>query len=101
MSAAVTRTPAPEQHDAPRTIVARPSGPDRIFRGILRGAGITVLAITGAILVFLILQAIPAIKAEGFRLLTTSTLLYGSQQFGVAALLPDSIAIALIALAIA
>ncbi len=103
MSAAVTRTPTvPERHDdVPRAIVNRPSGPDLIFRSVLRGAGITVLGITGAILLFLILQALPAIKAEGFRLLTTSTLLYGSKQFGVAALLPDSIAIALIALAIA
>src|SRR6185437_6791348 len=87
--------------DVPRVISARPSTADFIFRLILRGAGITVLLITGSILVFLIIQSLPALKAEGLSFLTTSTLLYGSKQFGVAALLPDSIAIALIALIIA
>lgn len=103
MSAAVTRTStAPDQHkDVPRALTSRPSGADLIFRGILRGAGIAVLVMTGAILVFLVLQALPAIRAEGLRLLTTSSLVYGSAQFGVAALLPDSFLIALIALVIA
>src|ERR1700727_3001528 len=103
MSATATRAPAMSDlpDDGPRTISSRPSGADRVFRGIVRGAGIAVLALTGAILVFLIQQALPAIRAEGFRLLSTSTLLYGSKQFGVGALLPDTIAVAIVALAIA
>jgi len=90
-----------EGEDVPRVIFSRPSPADFLFRLILRVAGIAVLLITGSILVFLIIQSLPALKAEGFKFLTTSTLLYGSKQFGVAALLPDSIAIALIALIIA
>jgi phosphate transport system permease protein len=90
-----------EGEDVPRVISARPSPADLIFRLILRGAGITVLLITGSILVFLIIQGLPALRAEGLRFFTTSTLLYGSHQFGVAALLPDSVAIAVIALIIA
>jgi phosphate transport system permease protein len=90
-----------EGEDVPRVISARPSPADLIFRLILRGAGITVLLITGSILVFLVIQGLPALRAEGFKFLTTSTLLYGSRQFGVGALLPDSIVIALIALVIA
>jgi len=102
MSAAATGVSAVLTHDdAPRPIYYRPSSSDRIFRGLLRGAGISVLVITGAILLFLILQSLPAWRAEGFRILTTAALLYGSKDFGVAALLPDSIAIAVIALAIA
>src|SRR5579863_9798537 len=90
-----------EGEDVPRVISARPSPGDLIFRVVLRGAGITVLLITGSILVFLIVQGWPAFRDEGLKFFTTSTLLYGSKQFGVAALLPDSIAIALIALIIA
>jgi phosphate transport system permease protein len=102
---AVASSPAPASappgDDSPRHITARPSAGDRVFRGILRSAGIAVLVITALILVFLILQSIPAFRAEGFRFFTTSALLYGNNQFGIAALLPDSVLIALIALVIA
>jgi phosphate transport system permease protein len=94
-------SPAAPDEDLPRTVVARASLSDQVFRGILRGAGITVLALTAMILVFLVLQAAPAFRAEGFRFFTTSTLVYATNQFGVAALLPDTVLIALIALAIA
>jgi phosphate transport system permease protein len=92
---------APPDEDTPRTIVSRASASDRVFRGILRSAGLAVLAITAMILAFLVLQAVPAFRAEGFRFFTTSTLLYGTNQFGIAALLPDTVLIALIALSIA
>lgn len=87
--------------DSPRTIVARASAADRIYRGVLRAAGITVLAITGLILAFLILQAWPALRAEGFRLLTTGAVDPGGNHFGVAVLLPDSALVAVVALVIA
>ena len=93
--------PGPPGDDAPRTVVSRASASDQVFRGILRGAGITVLAITAMILVFLVLQSSTAFGAEGLRFFTTSTLSYGTDQFGVAALLPDTVLIAVIALAIA
>jgi phosphate transport system permease protein len=87
--------------DAPRRIVDRPTHSDRIFRNILRAAGLAVLVMTAAILLFLILRASTAFKAEGFRFFTTSTLNYATNQFGVAALLPDTFVIAIIALVIA
>jgi phosphate transport system permease protein len=87
--------------DAPRAIASRSTAADRVFRGVLRGAGIAVLLITGSILAFLILQSTTAFRAEGMRFFTTSTMFYGSNQFGIAALLPDTVAIAVIALIIA
>ena len=57
--------------DTPRTIVARPSTGDKIFRGILRASGWSVFVITGLILVFLILRAAKAFKFMGFAFLTT------------------------------
>jgi phosphate transport system permease protein len=88
--------------DEPRLIVARPSAGDKVFRGILRGSGITVLVITGMILVFLILRSLSALQRAGLGFFTTQNFLpETSNQFGIAALLPDSIMIALIALVIA
>jgi phosphate transport system permease protein len=86
--------------DVPRAIYARPSSSDRIFRAILRAAGIMVLVITGSILLFLILKSIPAFRGEGLSFFTTQTL-QPPKDYGVAALLPETIIIALIALAVA
>src|SRR5216683_1592454 len=88
--------------DAPRAIVSKPSSSDRVFRGILRGAGIVVLLITALILVFLIFRSLSALQRAGFGFLTTQSFLpEASNQFGIAALLPDSALIAAIALVIA
>jgi len=93
--------PADPADDVPRKIASRASPADRIYRGILRAAGISVLVITAMILVFLFIQAWPAISAEGYKLLTYATLTPGDNQFGVAALLPYSAYVAIIALVIA
>jgi phosphate transport system permease protein len=88
--------------DTPRTIVARPSTGDKIFRGILRASGWSVFVITGLILVFLILRAAKAFKFMGFGFLTTSSwVVYSPLHFGIAAILPLGILIALIAMIIA
>ena len=99
--AAAPGLPLETGDDVPRAIVSRAAPADRVYRGILRAAGISVLVITGMILAFLIIQAWTALKAEGFGLLTTSGTSPGGNQFGVAVLLPDSALIAVIALAIA
>jgi len=96
-----TDSTVPPDADAPRRIVARQSLGDQVFRGILRGAGIAVLVITAMILIFLVLRSLPAWRQMGLRFFTTSTLSYATRQFGVAALLPDSVVIALIALVFA
>lgn len=100
-------TTSPLQHesaadDVPRDIVSSISVGDKVFRGVLRGSGITVLAITGMILIFLALRSLSALKRAGPHFFTTQNFLpETSNQFGVAALLPDSVLIALIALIIA
>jgi phosphate transport system permease protein len=92
----------PVEDDVPRRIVAKPSNSDKIFRGILRGAGLVVLLITVLILVFLILRSLSAFKRAGFGFFTTQNFFpETSNQFGIAALLPDSALIAVIALLVA
>ncbi len=93
---------APEDEDKPRTIVSRPSTGDLIFRSVLRASGWSVFVITGLILVFLILRASKAFKFMGFSFLTTQNwIIYNPQHFGIAAILPLGILIALIAMIIA
>src|SRR5690348_8524730 len=98
---AAADAPALTDDDRPRTSVPRVSPGARIFRGVLRGAGIAVLVMTAGILVFLALQSVPAFKAVGLRFFTTSTWFISTNQFGIAAILPLGILIALIALIIA
>jgi phosphate transport system permease protein len=101
---AVALTPGPPSvpsDDRPRTIVTSPSAGDRIFRTVLRAAGLTVLVITGMILVFLVLRSLTAFQAVGFRFFTTSSWFISTNQFGIAAILPLGVLIALIALIIA
>jgi len=98
---AAADVPAFTDDDRPRTIVVRPSPGDLIFRWVLRGAGIAVLIMTAGILTFLALQSVPAFKAVGFRFFTTSTWFISSHQFGIAAILPLGVLIALVALIIA
>jgi phosphate transport system permease protein len=90
--------PAPDE-DAPRRIVSRPSAGDRVFRAAMRSAGLLVLVITASILIFLVARSIPAFRSAGFRFFTTSQ--FNGFQFGIAAILPFSVLIAVIALVIA
>jgi phosphate transport system permease protein len=98
---AVVDTPVPVDDDRPRSIVKRVSTGDRVFRGVLRASGVAMLVITAGILLFLVLRAVPAFRAEGIRFFTTSTWLIASNQYGVAAILPMGVLIAVIALVIA
>jgi phosphate transport system permease protein len=93
--------PPAATEDRPRDIVAPVAFGDKIFRGILRSAGLTVFLITGLILVFLIIRATTALQAVGLGFFTTSTWFIGTNQFGIAAILPLGILAALIALVIA
>jgi len=96
---------APPRHpddDVARPIVTSRSGGDRIFRAILRFAGFAVLIINAMILLFLLLRSLSAFRRAGFGFFTTQSFYpETSNQFGIAALLPDSAEIAVIALAIA
>jgi phosphate transport system permease protein len=101
---AVGLTPGPPSapsDDRPRTIVNSVSHGDRIFRLVMRAAGLAVLLITGLILVFLVLRSLTAFRAVGFGFFTTSTWFINTNQFGIAAILPLGVLIAVIALIIA
>ena len=103
---AVALTPGPPEgfvgEDLRRAIVARPSGADRVFRGVLRAAGIAVLLIAVLILVFLVLRSLSAFRRAGSGFFTTTSFFpETNSHFGIAALLPDSALIAVIALVIA
>ena len=89
------------EDDQPRDITGPLSGGDRTFRWVLRGCGIAVLAITGLIGVFLVIEARKALAITGFHFLTTETFNPSAKQFGIASLLPNGIFIAIIALVVA
>lgn len=101
---AVALSPGPPStpgDDRPRVISSAPSLSDMVFRSTMRAAGLAVLVITGLILVFLILRSLTALRAAGFGFFTTATWFINTNQFGIAAILPLGILIALIALIIA
>jgi phosphate transport system permease protein len=101
MSAELMSPHAPIPADQPRRIVSRVSPSDRVFRGVLRAAGLAVLVITVMILTFLAARAITAFRAAGFSFFTTETWYVGNNKFGIASLLVNGVIIALIALVIA
>jgi phosphate transport system permease protein len=87
--------------DRPRPIRAAAAGSDRVFRGVLRGGGAAVLAITGLIAFFLIWRASSAFRQVGWSFLSTGIWLPDQNRFGVGSVLPNGLFIALIALVIA
>ena len=93
--------PAPAADDRPRAIVTRVSASDKVFRGILRGAGLAVLVITASILAFLVLRSLSAFREMGFSFFTTPTWYISTKQYGLASILPLGILVAVIALIIA
>lgn len=91
----------PDQDDTPIVIKAPVDTADKMFRALLRCGGIAVFAVTGLIAFFLVYQSWGSFKTAGWRFLTTSTWLPASGRFGIAAVLPDGVIIALVALVIA
>ena len=87
----------------PITLVSRRGIGDKVF---FRGAGLSgmlVLAIMGSVGVFLAYEALQALRAAGFSFVTTSTWQPNAtgDGFGIAAVLPFTILIAFISIAIA
>ena len=99
------RTPVPpdpeEPGEIPLVLRSRVDPADKVFRGLLRGGGLAVVAIIGLIAFFLVFHAWSSFKTTGWHFLTTSVWLPASGRFGVAAVLPDGVIIALVALVIA
>jgi phosphate transport system permease protein len=101
MSAELSFPHAQAAPDTPRHISNRVSGGDRVFRIVVKAAGFAVLVITALILAFLLIRAWSAFKIMGFRFFTTANFNVANNQFGVAALVPDGLIIAAIALVFA
>ena len=99
------RTPVPpdpeEPGEIPLVLRSQVDPADKVFRGLLRGGGLAVVAIIGLIAFFLVFHAWSSFKTTGWHFLTTSVWLPASGRFGVAAVLPDGVIIALVALVIA
>ena len=89
--------PAP----TPRQLAITHLRADTIFRGIVRGSGITVLIIMGLVGLFLTFRAMQAITSAGFSFLTEQSWEPDAGRFGIAAVLVGTILIALVAVLIA
>lgn len=75
--------------------------PDRVFRGLTRAAGIATLSLLGLIAVFLMREALPALRAAGGSFLTTFEWNPEQGHFGIAAALSGSVIIGVIAFVLA
>ncbi|MEU2179285.1 phosphate ABC transporter permease subunit PstC [Streptomyces thermolilacinus] len=105
MATATTHTPPPPgPHDMkpPKASASSQAG-DRIFRGLSRGSGITLLVIMAAIAVFLTYRAILAISENEGNFLTTSEWNPAGDPpvFGIAVLAFGTIVSSIIAMVIA
>ncbi|MEV4615011.1 phosphate ABC transporter permease subunit PstC [Kitasatospora sp. NPDC049258] len=87
--------------DRPRVISAPAAPADRLFRGVLRAAGLSVFLIMGLIAFFLLLRGSQALRAVGWSFFTEQRWQTAAHRFGIAAVLPNGLLIALIALCIA
>jgi phosphate transport system permease protein len=83
----------------PRTILTSRSMGDRIYRAVARVSGITVGLILFLIGLFLLVGAMPALKAEGIYFLTRFE--WSGTQMGIGAILFWTLVIALVALVLA
>jgi phosphate transport system permease protein len=97
-----TSAPAPQRpaREKPKKVRAG----DRIFKNLTTGAGLFIVALIGLIGVFLIIQAIPALRADKANFLTNhgwSTNDPTNMSFGILDLLEVTIATSLVALIIA
>ncbi|WP_418957860.1 phosphate ABC transporter permease subunit PstC [Streptomyces tritici] len=95
-----TTTPPPTENERPQG-ATRPG--DRIFLGLSRGSGITLLVIMAAIAVFLTYRAVLAISQDSTNFLTTSEWNPAGDPpvFGIAVLVFGTIVSSIIAMAIA
>jgi len=91
--------PLPE----PRQITPGLTTGDRVFRFVAAAAAAGVLAILGLVVLFLLLEAEPALKVSGFKFLTTFEWNPDGTpaHFGIAALIYGTVVIAVIALVVA
>jgi phosphate transport system permease protein len=85
----------------PRSVQAVRGRGDLIFRAWARLAGVSVLAITSAVGLFLLVRSLQALRVAGFSFLTTQEWNPDTHHFGIAAVLAGTVLIALVALSVA
>jgi phosphate transport system permease protein len=85
----------------PRLLVTRDGLGDRVFRWGSLGAGLLVLAIMASVGLFLSVEAADALRSTGPSFVTTAEWQPDRGEFGIAAVLTGTVAIALVAVAIA
>src|SRR5262245_43512482 len=86
---------------APRRVAGRRALTDRVFRAFARGAGGVVLVLMGLVGAFLLYRALPSLRFAGWSFLTTQSFEPDGGRFGIGAVLPGTIFIALVAIVIA
>ncbi|MEZ0064048.1 phosphate transport system permease protein [Streptacidiphilus sp. MAP12-20] len=91
---------APRPDVGPRRLSVVPGTGDRVFRGLLRGSGLSVLAIMAAVGLFLLLRAVQALKVAGWSFVTTEQWQPDVHHFGIAAVLTGTLLIAAVAVVV-
>jgi phosphate transport system permease protein len=94
-------TSRPADDDVPITLNRKPTGADRAFNGLLAGSSALVLVLLVGIVVFLVAHGWAAMRQAGFGLFLDQAWSPDSHHFGMMSLLVGTIAIALIAVALA
>lgn len=84
-----------------RSLLARPSRSDSVFRWVSYSAGSVTVGIMLAVGLFLAIRAGDALKVTGFSFLTETEWSPETHKFGIAAVLAGTVTIALIAMAVA
>ncbi|MFC1417101.1 phosphate ABC transporter permease subunit PstC [Streptacidiphilus cavernicola] len=98
----VSTTPVADPvDDPPRRISSPVTAGDLVFRGVLRAAGLSVFLVMGLIAFFLLYRGWQALRVTGWSFFTEEKWLPQTGVFGIAAVLPDGVIIAVIALVIA
>ncbi|MGB8997400.1 MAG: phosphate ABC transporter permease subunit PstC [Pseudonocardiaceae bacterium] len=87
--------------EMPRTVRSAARGADRVFGLSLRGAGLTVLLIMGAIGLFLLYRGSGAVAEAGLKFLTTQAWEPDSHNFGIATVITGTLLIAAVAIVFA
>jgi phosphate transport system permease protein len=91
-------TPELDQQDFPRQIDPGLTSSDQWFRGVSRGIGVFVLALTGSIGLFLGYQSIPTLRRYGLKFFTESQWQPERDIVGISAVLVGTVEVAVIAL---
>lgn len=87
--------------DVPINLMRKPVGADRVFNGVLAGSSAIVLVLLAAVVAFLCVNGLAALRSGGFGLITDPTWSPDTHHFGMMSLLVGSIAIAVIAVLLA